>query len=104
MKLFETCVTTARQATQVRFALDLRWERGLGRVIKALRNNIAQALVRALSVVMVLDGGQCTAQMGLTQQNQWGQRLPNFSHMPFRIRMAARCVGGNFENAQFLRF
>ena len=52
-----------QEAAQGRLALNVRFERRCGGVIKAQWNNITDSLVRAARVVMFLDGGERAAQV-----------------------------------------
>ena len=73
-----------QEATQALLALDMPGERWSLRIVKAYRNNIADSLMRALGVLMVLDCFERAAQVGLTQQDQIIERFAAFSHMSFR--------------------
>jgi len=60
--------------------------------------------MRALGVVMSLDRGQCSAQVGFAQQNQIIERFTNFSNMALGVRIAKRGMRGRFEDAPVVAF
>ena len=93
-----------QQPAQRRLTLNLftgPWRRG---ITKGDRNNIADSLVRALGVMMSLDGGQRAAQVGFTQQNQIVKRLTDFPDVTFRVRVAQRRLRGRLEDAELVGF
>ena len=83
-----------QESAQSLRALDFsKWGR-LGGIIEARRNDIIDALMRALGVVMALNRSEGAAQVGLTQQNQMVKRLTDFPDVTFRVRVAQRRLRG----------
>ena len=93
-----------QEAAQGRLALNVRFHRRCGGVIKAQRNNITDSLVRAASIVIGLDDGERAAEVGLTEENQAIERRPEFLYMTFRERIAKRRMRGRSENAKRVGF
>jgi len=93
-----------QEAAQGRLALNVRFHRRCGGVIKAQRNNITDSLMRAASIVIGLDDGERAAEVGLTEENQAIGRRPEFLYMTFRERIAKRRMRGRSENAKRVGF
>ena len=77
-----------QEATKALLALDMPGERWSLRIVNAQRNNIADSLMRALVVMMVLDCFERTAQVWFTQQHQIVERFADFSYMSLRKGIA----------------
>ena len=77
-----------QEAAQGRLALNVRFDRRCGGVIKAQRNNITDSLLWAASIVICLDDGERAAELRLTAENQAIERRPDFLYMTLRERIA----------------
>ena len=77
-----------QKASQRLMALYLGWQCGLDRVIKGQRDDVAEALVRATSIVVFLDLAHGVTKVGVTQENQLLQGLADFTNVPFSVRIA----------------
>jgi len=76
-----------QQSAQSFRTLDFPKGSWLGGIIEVQRNDITDALVRALSVMMALDRSEGATQVGLTQQNQIVKRLTDFPDVAFGVRV-----------------
>ena len=93
-----------QEAAQGRLALNVRFHRRCGGVIKAQRNNITDSLVWAASIVIGLDDGERAAEVGLTEENQAIERLPDFLYMTLRERICTGVNEGVFGECGARRF
>jgi hypothetical protein len=76
------------ESTQRCFLVHRCPRRWLIRILKPQRNDIAQALMGSLPVVMMLNLPEYVAKMLLSEQDQIVQRLSSLSHEPLGIRIA----------------
>jgi hypothetical protein len=61
-----------QQSTQGRIAVHCCWRRWLVSVLKSKRDDIVQALMRSLLIVMMLNLLEHLSQMSFTQEDQLG--------------------------------
>jgi hypothetical protein len=78
------------QPTQRRITAHCYQRRWMIGILEPQRNDIAQALMRSVLVVMLFNLPEHVAKMLFSKQNQVVQGLPSLSHEPLGIRIAHR--------------
>ena len=78
------------QSTQHRITAHYCQRRWLIRILKPQRNDIAQALIGSLPVVVMFNLREYVANILFSQQNQVVQRLPCLSDKPLGVGIAHR--------------
>ena len=77
-------------------ALHLVGQGGLGGVIEVQRHDVADTLMWSAGVMVFLDVTQGVMQMGLAQENQLVEGLPNLAYMPLSVRITKGRMRGRF--------
>ena len=78
-------IVVIQQSTQRRLSTHRSQRRWRIRILKPQRDDVIQALMRSLPVVMVFDLFEHVAQTSFAQENQLVQRISRFPHKPLRV-------------------
>src|SRR6266478_2879365 len=89
-------IVIQKPAAQRLLALHLVGQGGLGRVIEVQRHDVADTLMWSAGVMVFLDVTQGVMQMGLAQENQLVEGLPNLAYMPLSVRITKGRMRGRF--------
>jgi hypothetical protein len=85
-----------QEPAQRLLALHLGRHGGLSGVIEIQRNDVTDTLMWPAGVMVFLDITQGVTQMGLPQEHQLVEGLPNLAYMPLSVRITKGRMRGRF--------
>ena len=85
-----------QEPAQRLLALHVGRQGGLGGVIEIQRQDVADTLMWSAGVMVFLDAAQGVTQMGLAQENQLVEGLPDLARLPLSVRITKGRMWGRF--------